>query len=58
MSRYLLGFQDIDRTMLWAVGGKGANLGEVFKIAEIQVSDGFRISTEAFKRGRSRNAID
>jgi hypothetical protein len=29
MSSYVLGFQDIDRTKLMAVGGKGANLGEL-----------------------------
>ncbi|MBW4619611.1 MAG: phosphoenolpyruvate synthase [Cyanosarcina radialis HA8281-LM2] len=50
MSSYVLGFQDIDRTKLAVVGGKGANLGELSKIEEIRVPDGFCISTEAFKR--------
>lgn len=50
MSIYVLGFGDIDRTKLIAVGGKGANLGELTKIAGIRVPDGFCISTEAFKR--------
>ena len=27
MSSYVLGFQDIDKTKLMVVGGKGANLG-------------------------------
>ncbi|WP_257667019.1 phosphoenolpyruvate synthase [Parapedobacter tibetensis] len=50
MSSLTLGFQDIDKTKLDVVGGKGANLGELIKIEGIQVPDGFCISTEAFKR--------
>lgn len=50
MSSYVLGFQNIDKTKLMTVGGKGANLGELSKIEGISVPDGFCISTEAFKR--------
>ncbi len=50
MSSYVLGFQDIDKTKLMIVGGKGANLGELSKIEGIHVPDGFCISSEAFKR--------
>jgi rifampicin phosphotransferase len=50
MSSYVLGFQDIDKTKLMVVGGKGANLGELSKIPGIRVPDGFCISTEAFKK--------
>jgi pyruvate,water dikinase len=50
MSSYVLGFQDIDRTKLMIVGGKGANLGELSRIEGIRVPDGFCISTEAFHR--------
>ena len=50
MSSYVLGFQEIDKTKLIVVGGKGANLGELSKIAGIRIPDGFCISTEAFKR--------
>ncbi|KAF3886674.1 MULTISPECIES: phosphoenolpyruvate synthase [Nostocales] len=50
MSSYVLGFQEIDKTKLLVVGGKGANLGELYKIEGIRVPDGFCISTEAFKR--------
>lgn len=50
MSFYVLGFQEIDKTKLAMVGGKGANLGEVSKVERIRVPDGFCISTEAFKR--------
>jgi pyruvate,water dikinase len=50
MSSYVLGFQDIDKTKLMLVGGKGANLGELSKIEGIGVPDGFCITTEAYKR--------
>jgi len=50
MNSFVLGFQDIDKTKLNLVGGKGANLGELTRIEGIHVPDGFCISTEAFKR--------
>src|SRR5215213_3725676 len=50
MSSYVLGFQDIDKTKIMIVGGKGANLGELSRIEGIRVPDGFCISTEAFTR--------
>ncbi|GMA98180.1 phosphoenolpyruvate synthase [Pelosinus sp. IPA-1] len=50
MSYFVLDFQEIDKTKLMVAGGKGANLGELFKIPGIRVPDGFCISTEAFKR--------
>ncbi|QJW48480.1 phosphoenolpyruvate synthase [bacterium BFN5] len=50
MSSFVFGFQDIDKTKLMIVGGKGANLGELCKIEGIRVPDGFCISTEAYKR--------
>src|SRR6478735_8080754 len=50
MSSSALGFQDIDKTKLMVVGGKGANLGELSRLEGIRVPDGFCISTEAFKR--------
>lgn len=50
MSSFVLCFQDIDKTKLMVVGGKGANLGELSNIKGIRVPDGFCISTEAFKR--------
>lgn len=46
---YVLDLQDIDKTKTMAVGGKAANLGELFKIEEVLVPDGFCVSTEAFK---------
>ncbi len=50
MSSYVLGFEDIDKTKIMVVGGKGANLGEISKVEGIRVPEGFCISTEAFKR--------
>ncbi len=50
MSTYVLSFQDIDKTDLPTVGGKGANLGELSKLAEVRVPAGFCISTRAFRR--------
>ncbi len=50
MSSFVLGFQDIDKTQLMLVGGKGANLGELSKIEGVLVPEGFCISTKAFKR--------
>jgi len=55
---HLLGFQDIDKTKLPIVGGKGANLGELSKIEGIHVPDGFCISTEAFKKIISESSIN
>jgi len=50
MSHFVLGFQDIDKTKLSVVGGKGANLGELARIEGIHVPDGFCIATAAYKR--------
>src|SRR6185437_4738267 len=50
MSSYVLVFQDIDKTKLMVVGGKGANLGELARISGIRVPDGFCISTAALQR--------
>jgi pyruvate,water dikinase len=50
MRAYVLGFQEVDRTDIGMVGGKGANLGELSRLEGLLVPDGFCISTEAFKR--------
>ncbi|MEL7654319.1 MAG: phosphoenolpyruvate synthase [Bacillota bacterium] len=50
MNAYVLGFEDIDKTRFAFVGGKGANLGELFKIDKIRVPEGFCITTEAYKK--------
>jgi rifampicin phosphotransferase len=50
ISTLVLGFQDIDKTKLMVVGGKGANLGELSRIDGIRVPEGFCITTEAYTR--------
>ncbi len=50
MRAYVLGFQEVDRTDVGVVGGKGASLGELSRLEGIRVPDGFCVSTEAFKR--------
>src|SRR5579872_6387813 len=48
MNSYVLGFQEIDKTKLAMVGGKGANLGELSRIDGIRVPEGFCVTTEAY----------
>ncbi len=43
MSAYILGFQEIDKTKLAMVGGKGANLGELSRIDGVQVPKAFAL---------------
>ena len=50
MNSYVLGFQEIDKTKLAMVGGKGANLGELSRIDGIRVPEGFCVTTEAYQR--------
>lgn len=50
MSLYALDFQEISKSEFMTVGGKGANLGDLFKVEGIEVPEGFCISTEAFKK--------
>ncbi len=47
---YVLGFQEIDQTRVAVVGGKGAQLGELSRIAGIRVPAGFCVTTDAFRR--------
>src|SRR6202171_5575452 len=50
MGNYVLGFQEIDRTQVAVVGGKGAHLGELSRIEGIRVPAGFCVTTDAFRR--------
>ena len=47
---YVLGFQEIDRTQVAIVGGKGAHLGELSRIGGLRVPAGFCMTTDAFGR--------
>src|SRR6267378_2012236 len=50
MGSYVLGFQEIDQTLVAIVGGKGAHLGELSRIEGIRVPAGFCVTTDAFRR--------
>ncbi|MDQ3892162.1 MAG: phosphoenolpyruvate synthase, partial [Actinomycetota bacterium] len=50
MGCYVLGFQEIDQAQVAVVGGKGAHLGELSRIAGIRVPAGFCVTTDAFQR--------
>ena len=43
-------FEEIDRTQVAVVGGKGAHLGELSRIEGIRVPPGFCVTTDAFRR--------
>jgi rifampicin phosphotransferase len=48
--RYVRGFEDVDRTQVALVGGKGANLGELSRLDGTAVPAGFCVTTHAFER--------
>jgi pyruvate,water dikinase len=50
MSGYVLSLQEMDRTRIAVVGGKGAHLGELSRIEGIGVPAGFCVTTHAFRR--------
>ena len=50
MNKYILKFNEIDKSMLMDVGGKGVNLGELKKMDNINIPDGFCITTKAYQK--------
>ena len=50
MDRYVLSIQEIDRTQIGVVGGKGAQLGELSQIEGTFVPSGFVVTTDTFRR--------
>ncbi|GAO11186.1 rifamycin-inactivating phosphotransferase [Streptomyces lydicamycinicus] len=48
--RYVLGLEEVDGTQVAVVGGKGAHLGGLSRIAGISVPAGFCVTTDAFRR--------
>src|SRR5436189_2839951 len=48
--RHVLDLEEIDRTQVALVGGKGAHLGELSRIEGIRVPAGFCVTTDAFQR--------
>ncbi|MCP3739518.1 phosphoenolpyruvate synthase [Rossellomorea sp. BNER] len=55
MSSLVLGFQEMKKTQLLLVGGKGLNLGELSKIQGIQVPEGFCVTTVGFQKAIEQN---
>ncbi|CAM5654357.1 rifamycin-inactivating phosphotransferase [Streptomyces griseorubiginosus] len=48
--QYVSALQEIDRSQVALVGGKGAHLGELSRIEGVRVPDGFCVTTDAFRR--------
>jgi phosphoenolpyruvate synthase/pyruvate phosphate dikinase len=48
MNQYVLHFSEINKSSLTLVGGKGANLGELYHIPKINVPAGFCVTTRAY----------
>jgi rifampicin phosphotransferase len=46
----VLGLDEVDEKQVAAVGGKGAHLGELWRIDGIRVPAGFCVTTDAFRR--------
>ncbi|WP_147534342.1 phosphoenolpyruvate synthase [Bacillus marasmi] len=55
MSSLVLGFQEIEKTQLMLVGGKGLHLGELSKIEGIQVPEGFCVTTVGYQKAIDKN---
>ncbi|MDQ8738371.1 phosphoenolpyruvate synthase [Paenibacillus sp. LHD-38] len=55
MSSLVLGFQEMEKTQLLLVGGKGLNLGELSKIEGIQVPEGFCVTTVGNQKAIEQN---
>lgn len=55
MSSLVLDFQEMEKTQLLLVGGKGLNLGELSKIQGIQVPEGFCVTTLGYREAIEHN---
>lgn len=55
MSSLVLSFQEMEKTQLLLVGGKGLNLGELSKIQGIQVPEGFCVTTVGYQKAIEQN---
>ncbi|MCK1983790.1 MULTISPECIES: phosphoenolpyruvate synthase [Peribacillus] len=55
MGSLVLGFQEMEKTQLLLVGGKGLNLGELSKIEGIQVPEGFCVTTVGYRKAIEQN---
>lgn len=50
MQTYVLAIHDVDRTQIPDVGGKGASLGELSRLAGVFVPAAFCVTTAAYER--------
>lgn len=55
MSSFVLDFQEIEKTQLFLVGGKGLNLGELSNIQGIRVPEGFCVTTVGYEQAIGKN---
>ncbi|WP_284646247.1 phosphoenolpyruvate synthase [Paenibacillus silviterrae] len=55
MSSLVLDFQEMEKTQLLLVGGKGLHLGELSKIDGIQVPEGFCVTTVGYQKAIEQN---
>ncbi len=55
MSSLVLGFQEMEKTQLLLVGGKGLNLGQLSKIQGIHVPEGFCVTTVGYQKAIEQN---
>ena len=55
MSSFVLDFQEIEKTQLSLVGGKGLHLGALSNMQEIQVPEGFCVTTVAYEKAIEQN---
>ncbi|RKN86163.1 phosphoenolpyruvate synthase [Paenibacillus ginsengarvi] len=55
MSSWVLGFQEIEKSQLSLVGGKGLHLGELSNIQGIQVPEGFCVTTAGYQKAIGQN---
>ncbi|HDR3335995.1 TPA: phosphoenolpyruvate synthase, partial [Bacillus anthracis] len=55
MSSFVLDFQEIEKTQLSLVGGKGLNLGALSNMQGIQVPEGFCVTTAGYEKAIEQN---
>lgn len=55
MSAWVLGLQEIEKTQLLLVGGKGLHLGKLSKMEGIQVPEGFCVTTAGYRKAIEQN---
>lgn len=55
MDTLVLSFQEIEKTQLSLVGGKGLNLGKLSKIQGLQIPEGFCVTTAGYQKAIEQN---